>query len=258
MITLENIIILSEINDYKKEYYHSLKEGQEFWLEQQLKSGGYFYIKYDLKMIGYRCISENKSLLQFYLIKEYTLVAQEVFSTLIKEGKMLSSYCTTFDHLLLSLCFDYQKTVRCQAYCFRSYFEVKHELNGLSDLDFRLSTENDLENINKYCDNFFEEPILQIHRKEIFVLYSANLFLGAGVIEPINEFSTPYVDIGMVVSEEYRNKGIATYIIQELKKYCISKGWSPICGCWYLNYQSKRVLQKSGFIASDRILHFEF
>ena len=53
------------------------------------------------------------------------------------------------------------------------------------------------------------------------VLYFGSLFIGAGVIQTINEFSNPYVDIGMIVVEEYRNKGIASYIVQTLKRYCI-------------------------------------
>jgi hypothetical protein len=258
MITLENVISVSDIFDFRKGYYSSLNEKQEFWLEQQLKSANYYVIKSDSTQVGYCCINGNKELLQFYITEEYMKIAQDIFTFLIKEEIIKFAYCSTFDHLLLSLSSDYQRKVSRHSYSFRSYIEASSELRGFPNLNFRRASENDLENITKYCEDFFENPILLIHRKELFVLYSGNLFLGAGEVESINEFSKPYVDIGMIVSEKYRNKGIASYIVQKLKDYSISNGLIPICGCWYGNYASKRTLEKSGFITKDRILYFEF
>ena len=258
MIVLENIRNLCEINGLRKKYYISLKEQQEFWLEQQMKGKEYSFIKYNSIRIGYCCINDNKELLQFYIIEEQSKVAQEAFSTLVKGGRIKSAYCSTFDHLALSLCSDYQKLVSCNAYLFRSYVEVENKFNGFSNHIFRQATEKDLENIKKCCEDFFENPLSQIKGKELFVLYSGELFLGAGVVQAINEFSNPYVDIGMIVAEKYRNRGVATFLVLKLKEYCLINELIPICGCWYHNYASKKTLEAAGFIAKDRILHFEF
>jgi GNAT superfamily N-acetyltransferase len=62
----------------------------------------------------------------------------------------------------------------------------------------------------------------------------------------------------MVVAKEHRNIGVGTYIISELKKHCISRHITPVCGCSYLNYASKRTLERAGFITNHRLVRFEF
>jgi GNAT superfamily N-acetyltransferase len=119
---------------------------------------------------------------------------------------------------------------------------------------------NNLSKINKIAEgwnDFFHNLEEDIQKKEVFVFYSGNELLGAGTCKKIWH-SLNYYDIGMVVAEKHRKKGIGTFIIIKLKEHCYNNKLTPVCGCWYPNYASKKTLEKAGFITKHRVIRFEF
>lgn len=106
-------------------------------------------------------------------------------------------------------------------------------------------------------EDFFEELEEQIVKEEIFVLYSNDILIAAGVAQKVFP-SMNYYDISMIVKVDCRNKGIGTYIITKLRETCCRHNIVPICGYWYYNYASKRTLEKAGFISNHRIITFNF
>ncbi len=130
-------------------------------------------------------------------------------------------------------------------------------MDGFNNICFRLANLKDSEKISEISEDFFGNLEEQILKEEIFVLYSDETLLAAGVAQKVFR-SMDYYDIGMIVKKEYRNRGVGTYIITKLRETCCTHNVVPICGCWYYNYASKRTLEKAGFISKHRIITFNF
>lgn len=263
MIELFQVVSLSEIQPLRECYMNELLYSQELNTEENVQESIFYKIEMDSIWVGYFCVDSKKNLWEFYLIRNAAIHSQEIFKFLIDMSYINSAECITYDHMLMSLCFDFQKKSSCSAYVFRDNIEVNYSLNMYDNISMRLATAEDfnsLVEINKIAEgwnDFFSDLDKQIRMKEVFVFYSDNELLGAGTCKKTWQCRN-YYDIGMVVANKYRNKGIGTYIILKLKEYCYSNNQIPVCGCWYPNYPSKKTLEKAGFIANHRVIRFEF
>ena len=67
-------------------------------------------------------------------------------------------------------------------------------------------------------------------------------------------YNRPYGDIYMKVAEDFRLRGLGSYIVQELKRICYSMGSVPCARCNTGNVASRKTLQKAGFVPCAHIL----
>lgn len=74
---------------------------------------------------------------------------------------------------------------------------------------------------------------------------------GGGVLF---HYNPPYGDVYMDVDEAYRQRGLGTLMVQELKRLCHTRGFRPAARCNPANLASRRTLQKAGFAPCGHIL----
>jgi GNAT superfamily N-acetyltransferase len=67
-------------------------------------------------------------------------------------------------------------------------------------------------------------------------------------------YNRPYGDIYMEVREEFRRRGLGTFIVQELKRVCYEGGFKPGARCHPTNVPSQSTLQRAGFVPYGHIL----
>jgi GNAT superfamily N-acetyltransferase len=257
MINIIQVEFLAEIQEQRELYMHGLPYSQELNTEENVWEAQYFKIDFDSDWVGYACISTNKTLWQFYLLKTAWIHGQEIFRALIDQGYVKAAECISFDYLLMSLCMDFHKTACCSAYVFRDDTDVDYHLSSIGDIHLRKAKEDDFDILSEISGDFFYNLEDHIQKEEVMMFYSGEELLGAGTCKKIF-CSLNYYDIGMVVADKHRNKGIGTLIVTQMKKYCYDHELIPVCGCWYLNLASKRTLEKAGFIANHRVIRFEF
>lgn len=257
MVELIPVESLAEIQEQREYYINELLFSQELHAEENVWESQYYKIKMNSAWVGYFCVNSERILWEFYLVKSALIYSQQVFKFLIDMNYIVAAECKSFDSLLMSLCFDFHKKAACSAYLFRDDTDVSHSLSTIVDINFRLATQEDFSSILKMSGDFFHNLEENIMKEEVFVFYSNNELLGAGSCKKICD-SMNYYDIGMVVTEDHRNKGIGTFIIIKLREYCYNNNRIPVCGCWYFNHASKKTLEKAGFITRHRIIRFEF
>ena len=83
MIELIHVESLAEIQEQRENYMKELPYSQELNTEEHVWGCQYYKIKMDSVWVGYFCVSLNKTLWQFYLIKNALAYSQEVFKLLI-------------------------------------------------------------------------------------------------------------------------------------------------------------------------------
>ena len=67
-------------------------------------------------------------------------------------------------------------------------------------------------------------------------------------------YNRPYGDIYMEVVEAFRQWGLGSYLVQELKRICYEGGSIPCARCNPRNIASRKTLQKAGFVPCAHIL----
>jgi len=67
-------------------------------------------------------------------------------------------------------------------------------------------------------------------------------------------YNPPYGDIYMEVLESHRRRGVASYLVQELKRVCHEMGYVPAARCGVANTGSRRSLERAGMIPCARVL----
>lgn len=262
MFELISVESLNEIQEQRELYINGLPYSQDLNVEENVWGSRYYKIMMDSVNAGYFCIDPEKTLWEFYLAESALVHSQEIFKYLIDMNYIAAAECKTYDHLLMSLCFDFHKKAACSAYLFRDDTDVKYSLSPFENIKIRLAAKEDfdsLSQINKIAEgvDFFHDLEEDIRNGEVFVFYYGNELLGAGTCKKIWH-NMNHRDIGMVVAEKHRKKGIGTFIIVKLREYCHSNNLIPVCGCWYYNYESKKTLEKAGFITKHRVIRFYF
>jgi GNAT superfamily N-acetyltransferase len=67
-------------------------------------------------------------------------------------------------------------------------------------------------------------------------------------------YNRPYGDIYMEVREEFRRRGLGTFIVQELKRVCYEGGFKAGARCSPKNVASQKTLQAAGFVPYANLL----
>jgi GNAT superfamily N-acetyltransferase len=67
-------------------------------------------------------------------------------------------------------------------------------------------------------------------------------------------YNRPFGDIYMEVNEAFRQRGLGSFIVQELKRICYENGHIPAARTNTDNIASQRTLQKAGFVPCGHIL----
>jgi GNAT superfamily N-acetyltransferase len=67
-------------------------------------------------------------------------------------------------------------------------------------------------------------------------------------------YNRPFGDIYMEVNESFRQRGLGSFIVQELKRICYENGHIPAARTNTDNIASQRTLQKAGFVPCGHIL----
>jgi len=217
-----------------------------------------YEIVLDEKIIGHFSVDDSKTLIQFYIRKEYFVHAPEVFQYLIKNDIVKKAMVSTKEPEYLSLCLDYQKSIEGDVYLFSDMEKRDYGLEGFNDISFRLAKDSDLDDIDPTRDpNFKDYYENLIENEQLFVLYDGTTFLGIGEFR-ISNTHPQFGDIGMDVEEKFRRKGVGTYIITKLKEHCYNNNLMPMAGCNVKNMASKKTLEKCGFISNHRIVIVNF
>jgi RimJ/RimL family protein N-acetyltransferase len=67
-------------------------------------------------------------------------------------------------------------------------------------------------------------------------------------------YNPPYADLFMEVAAGFRNRGLGSYLVQELRHQCRRSGRVPAARCAPDNAASRRTLERAGMIVCARLL----
>ena len=182
---------------------------------------------------------DKPTVFEFYLMAEHRCRAFHCFEALLGASGARFLEVQTNDALLTCLALAYGRAVESEKVVFRDQHTTRLASGGA-----------------KLCAQASDEAIRAcLERRQgggEWVLESEGAVVGKGGI--LFHYNRPYGDIYMEVNEDYRHRGLGSFLVQELKRECYRLGAVPCARCNPTNVASRLTLQRAGFVPSGLIL----
>ena len=261
-IRLEQATVIQQMQD---DYLRTLVAPIDgMWEGAIIAHAAFWEIQDREQGIGYFCIGSDNELLRFQLWEHYLARSQEIFRWLISTHSIQYAITSTIEPPYFSLCLDVQKSITLHSYLFRDSKHIEPS-SALSTSTFRKAEMSELDALvrfyranaegpGEWIETFLHE---RIEREELFGLYDQQTLIATGECIP-SQKQIPYADLGMVVAQAYRGKGLGSSMLLHLKKRCYEAGLRPICSCAADNHASKKAIEKAGFVSEHRMVKVLF
>ncbi|GHO65197.1 hypothetical protein KSC_040890 [Ktedonobacter sp. SOSP1-52] len=253
------------IQQLRSDYLHTLLAPMDgMWESVIIAEATFWEIQDQERHAGHFCLDSSNNLLRFYLIKEYQAQAQEIFQKIVSTYELQYAITSTIEPLYFALCLDFQKSITPQSYLFRDHKYIK-ATDDLFAQPFRKAEKSEFNALVSFYQENAEgpgewiEPFLheRLDREELFVGFSQHTLIATGECIP-SQRQPPYADLGMVVAQPYRGRGLGRSVLLHLKEYCYEVGWKPICSCTVNNHASKKAIERAGFFSEQRMVKVTF
>ena len=245
------------INNLRTEFYKSLTAPLDsMWQDLYIASSQASLIEKNNKHIGYCCIDGNNSLLQLYVNNENKYLTITIVEQLIEFKLITSASLSSIEPILFNACLHLSKSIKTNTFC---YEYSKHSLNYENILNIELVTPKDSQIIRDFYKNHigFEDTFGYvdnlISRKELFMVKESNTITTTGECR-LSDTQKNHADVGVAVNKEYRKKGLATKMLQQLAREAIKQKRKPICSTTIDNIGSQKAIEKAGFHCSNIFL----
>lgn len=184
--------------------------------------------------VGYASIhkrEEEKGLIvfEFYILPHYRRFSSRIFAGLVTYSGATHIDCQSNDHLLSAMLFEFSQNINSEIVLFEDGMITEHFIPGVL---FRHKTATDI------TFQHYSEP------DGDYVLEWDGKIVATGGF--LLHYNIPFADLYMEVNENYRKKGLGSFLIQELKKVCLLAGRVPAARCNIENKASKATLIKGG------------
>jgi GNAT superfamily N-acetyltransferase len=210
--------------------------------------------------IGYCSINGENQILQFFVKMGYD--ADEIYRQILNELSISGAVVSTQEHQHLSLAIDRHKSLAVNAFLYQCEDNVAvMNADFNKNMNFRRIKLCELQSAidlavsalgapEDWLNGYYRE---RIEGCELIGLWQGDKLIATGECRP-SSTQKPYADLGMVVSSEYRGKGIATKILRSMILECREHGLIPICSTESENFAARKAIENSGFKSQLRIL----
>ena len=215
---------LQEVNcQIRYDSCHIRNWADEYLLILEGKNIGYGSIK------GKEELADRDAIFEFYVLPVYRKYSSFLFEELIKVSASKYIECQTNDIQLTTLLYEFGHQIYSETILFEDQITTFHQDESLL---FRQ---------RQHGDNVFGK--VPADEGEYVLIKDGEIIADSGFLLHYNH---PYADLYMETAKKHRNKGYASFILQELKKECYLAGRVPAARCNIKNKASKAALIKAG------------
>lgn len=174
-------------------------------------------------------IADRDTIFEFYLIPPFRKYAGEFFLELIAASGARFIECQSNDFLLTSMLYEFAQNINSEVVLFADHAVTAHTIPGVV---FRRRTENDM---------IFEHKLEPAG--EYVLEWNGEIVATGGFML---HYNMPFADLYMEVKENFRKRGLGSFILQELKRACYLAGRVPAARCNIQNKAARAALLKAG------------
>ena len=255
---------VEKTSNMRKQYHSELIAPRDGMWESFVDMGDHYLITSADRNIGYLVLNTERFLQQFYV--ENKKCESEVFKAALKQLEIVGAFPTTIEAGFISLCHDHQKSVSVNDIMYHCpssaevgevEFSVTMTWRLLEQLDHDIAIEFAHEAIGAdkgWLKGYYAD---RISKKELFGLWQENTLIATGE-RRFSPYFDGVADLGMVVANEFRGKGLGSKVLSKLILACREVNINPICSTSLDNLPAQKSIMNSGFMAYHRILKTGF
>lgn len=246
----------------KAAWRETLTAPQDGMWETITDSSKHLEIRLDNQLIGYACIDDDNRLLQFFVQPQQLEEGPDILAQLIDQKQIKSALVGTNSPVFQSLAMNFQQSMAIDTYLFSDL--VESEVIHMSG-QLKLAWEADLNGLVEFYHKTIGAPVAWLNdyllnlisRGELFYLIDGTEVLGTCEVR-LSDSDHRYADIGMVVGQKHRKKGLGTYLLGKAKELSYDSDRTPICSCEAGNIGSLKAIHKNGFRSIHHMLSITF
>ena len=217
---------------------HDSIHGRPGWTHE------YFLFANGIK-VGYGSIAVSgpwkgkPTIYEWYVVPQHRTRMFDLFSALLTVSGAVAIETQSNDPLLTVMLHAFAPSVISESVLFHDKLTTSLKPR---DAVVRRATKADAAQIRSH----------ELDSEARWVVEAKGKVAGAGDI--LFHYNRPYGDIYMKVAEPFRERGLGSYLVQELKRICYENGNVPAARCNPKNIASRKTLQKAGFVPCGHIL----
>lgn len=270
MLEIKPIQNLQELRALKQAYFAQstapLDGMWHFGFVPMSKHYGFYEQK---ALVGYCCINGEGFMLQFYLASDAKTDAKELFTLIAEQnsaviGEVRGAFVSTAEPQYMSLCLDNSSVVTVNALMYK---QAKGSTTSkATEFELTLAQPEQLTQFVEFAATNIGAPEAWltgyftnlISRKELFGYWNDSELLATGECRLFDEYQTEFADLGMIVAQSQRGKGIATQVLHWLVNSANQRGLTPICSTESGNIGAQKAIKRAGLLPLNRIVLLEF
>lgn len=264
----------SVLQDLKLEHLKTLSAPLDaYWEEALIGFSDHYEITIAGLRAGYYSLNSDNQLVAFYLSADHAAHGEDAFSYVISEHRVPAALAGTNDGYWFCLCLDRAISTDIHSLLFQDNKKVPQAVLAKAPYSFEPASESDFDEVFKHyvaasgsmdtdsVETGYEDikgyvqSVMDQHL--IFVLRDEGELIATSECR-ISKTQKPYADVGMIVAEAHRRKGVGSYILACTKEFCYEQNVSPICSCEASNIGSKKAILNAGFVSRHRVVLIEF
>jgi predicted acetyltransferase len=251
-------ITAEQLVDLKNKYLQSLSRPPDGMWESFRDQARPIELMIDGQSIGYAGLGAENELLQFYILPEYMAQGPDLFQAFIQQFNVKAAMVGTHHPTFLSLALHFVKALEVHTYLFTNTFDVPISERSAT---LQVCLQEDLERMVEFYHYSMDAPKTWlkgylgalIEQGAVFILGNEEGIIGACEVR-VSKNAPEVVDLGMVISPDYRRKGYGTYLLNKAKSIALKWQKIPICSCEKENIGSQKAIQNCGFVSTHHLL----
>lgn len=193
-----------------------------------------YLLRIDDLEVGYgsikgRVISDRDTAFEFFVVPPFRKHASELFREFLSATRPQFIECQSNDQLLSAMLFEFAQGIASDTILFEDHCLTDLTVSGAV---FRRRQEADT--IFAHAVEPVGEYVIEVRGE---VAASGGFML---------HYNHPFADLYMEVREDYRRRGIASFLLQEVKRECYLAGRVPAARTGIRNFGSRRALTNAG------------
>ena len=261
------IINIEELDILKSDYMNGITSPLDgMWSTGFVPQAKHYGIYGNDKLIGYFCINGDGYILQYNLDELLKYQMSDVFKLILESksnsvGVINGAFCSTAEPAFLSVCLDHFLEHKVNALMYKENPILKDEAEGI---DLSLLDTNDLARVVGFVHQAIGAPVdwlkmylnNLIERRELYAYFLNENIVATGECRKFDKYQIDCADLGVIVSSQYRRKGVATSVLKGLKNIARSNELLSMCSTESENIGAQKAITQAGFISDNRIIQF--
>jgi GNAT superfamily N-acetyltransferase len=173
--------------------------------------------------------SDRDTVFEFFVVPSFRKVSRQLFLELVDVSRVAYVECQSNDPGLAGMLYEFTSEISADVILFEDHTET-HLVMADATVRRRRDEDRIFEHRSQPIGNFVVE-------------------VGGEVVATggfMTHYNAPFSDLYMEVREDFRRRGLASFLLQEVKKECYLAGRVPAARCDIPNVASAAALRKAG------------